>query len=386
MKRVGIITIHHSPNYGACLQSYALYKYIEQQGAYCEIMDVHRPVHEDYIYERRYSSYRNNQFKPTIRFKKAFKNTIKKLLGRETVVRQFTSSVSEERFKQFNSFIKYSKTYNRLSDLKKDPPIYDLYISGSDQLWNPAQPYCLEPYFLTFVPKGKKKISFATSIGLTELTQQEKGDFKRWLSSYDAISVREKQGKTLLDSFVGREIEQVSDPTFLLDTSYWNEIAVFPQTSKKYILLFLLSLNKDILDYAVRLSHESGLELIVLKDATLSSIEGMYTVNNDCGPKEFIGYLGQANMVITDSFHCTVFSLLMGAENFYTYINPVGKRGSRIIDLLATFELNDHLLPTGFDKSYQELTKVPINRKKVIETIENEKNHARAFLDKWIKA
>ena len=386
MKRVGIITIHHSPNYGACLQSYALYKYIEQQGAYCEIMDVHRPVHEDYIYERRYSSYRNNQFKPTIRFKKAFKNTIKRLLGRDTVVRQFTSLVSEERFKQFNSFIKYSKPYNRLSDLKKAPPIYDLYISGSDQLWNPAQPYCLEPYFLTFVPKGKKKISFATSIGLTKLTQQEKGDFKKWLSSYDAVSVREKHAKELLETVIEREVEQVSDPTFLLDTSYWKEIAVFPKSEKKYMLLFLLSNNQNILDYAIRLCQESGLQLIVLKNSGLMSEEGKYIVDNDCGPREFIGYLGHASMVITDSFHCTVFSLLMGADNFYTHINVAGKRGSRITDLLATFGLQDHLLPHDFSKSYKELTKVPIDRKKVIEIIEKEKNHARTFLDRWIKA
>ena len=141
MKRVGIITIHHSPNYGACLQSYALYKYIVQQGAYCEIIDVHRPIHSDYIYEKRYSSYRNNQFKPSVRIRKALKNIIKKVLGRETVVKQFTSPISEQRFKEFNSIIKYSQTYNRLSDLKKNPPVYDLYISGSDQLWNPAQPY-----------------------------------------------------------------------------------------------------------------------------------------------------------------------------------------------------------------------------------------------------
>lgn len=385
MKRVGIITIHHSPNYGACLQSYALYKYIEQQGAYCEIMDVHRPVHEDYVYERKYSSYRNNQFKPTIQIKKALKNAIKRILGRETIVKQFTSPISEERFKQFNSFIKYSKIYNRLSDLKKNPPIYDLYISGSDQLWNPAQPYCLEPYFLTFVPEGKKKISFATSIGLTELTQQEKADFKRWLCIYDAVSVREKQAKALLSTFVEREVEQVADPTFLLDTTYWNEIAVFPNNEKKYILLFLLSRNQEILDYAVRLSQESELQLIVLKNADLKSNDRKYIVYNDCGPREFIGYLGQASMVITDSFHCTVFSLLMGAQNFYTHINVAAKRGSRITDLLATFELNDHLLPTDFSKTYQELTKIPINREKVVETIEKERTNARAFLDKWIK-
>ena len=91
-------------------------------------------------------------------------------------------------------------------------------------------------------------------------------------------------------------------------------------------------------------------------------------------------------MVITDSFHCTVFSLLMGAKNFYTYINVATKRGSRITDLLCTFGLEDHLLPTDFSKSYQELTLKLINREKIFKIIENEKKHARAFLDRWIKA
>ena len=192
MKRVGIITIHHSPNYGACLQSYALYKYIVQQGAYCEIIDVHRPIHSDYIYEKRYSSYRNNQFKPSVRIRKALKNIIKKVLGRETVVKQFTSPISEQRFKEFNSIIKYSQTYNRLSDLKKNPPVYDLYISGSDQLWNPAQPYCLEPYFLTFVPDGKRP----RAARFFRFLLRQRCRIVSFLSGYQRVGLRHAGHKT----------------------------------------------------------------------------------------------------------------------------------------------------------------------------------------------
>lgn len=380
MKKVGIITIHNSSNYGACLQSFALYKYIAQQDAYCEIIDVRRPIHKDYVYERNYTSYRNNPF--TLR--KRMKQALRKLVGRAHNVSQFASDVAEERFERFNAAINYSRCYNRLSDLANDPPVYDIYISGSDQLWNPAQPYCLDPYFLSFVPQGRTKISYATSIGITELTENEKRDFKKWLNTYDAISVREKQAKSLLDSFVGKKVETVADPTFLLDMEYWKKIAIPPIRDDKYIAVFLLSKNQELVDYAIRLSKESKLRLVILKASYWNSCNN-YEVENDLGPCEFLGYLENASMVITDSFHCTVFSILMGADNFFTYISPTSQRGSRIIDLLETFGLDKHLLPCNFSLSYERLAMENINHEKVNEIVEKEKIRSRAFLDKWIK-
>lgn len=379
--KVGIITIHQSPNYGACLQSFALYTYIRQQGADCEIMDVHRPVHEDYIYEREYSSFRNNPFT----LKKKAKNFVKTLLGRNKPVSPYFSKVAEQRFIEFNLPITYSKTYNRLSDLKKNPPQYDVYISGSDQLWNPAQPYCLEPYFLTFAPKGKIKISYATSIGITELTATEKKHFKKWLESYHAISVRERQGKLLLDSFLNnKEVVTVADPTFLIDAEQWKKTANYPVIEEDYIVVFLLGHNQQLVDYAIHLGKESGNKVIFIK--TKAHITEKYCViDNEIGPKEFLGYLGRAEMVITDSFHCTVFSILMGANNFYSYINPKSKRGSRITDLLETFGLEKHLLPTDFSATFEQLQQNKIEHGKVNMVIEKEKNKSREFLDKWIK-
>lgn len=377
MKKVGIITIHNSPNYGASLQSYALFEYIRMQGNDCEIIDVHRPVNKDYAYERKYKSFRNNPF--TI--KKRVTNFIRRVLGKETII--YSSPLSEQRFKIFNAAIRYSRPYTRLSEIKKNPPIYDLYISGSDQLWNPTQPYCLEPYFLTFVPKGKKKISYATSIGINELTALEKNKFKEWLASYDAISVREKQAQQLLNGFIDKEVVVMADPTFLLDIKQWKEIAIYPNIQEKNIVVFLLSSNLELIQYAIRLSKESGYKLIFLKQKQLQS-NNDYIVDNEIGPREFLGYLGNASMVLTDSFHGTVFSILMGADNLFSYISPNNKRGSRITDLLDTFGMQEHLLPTELNVSFAQLQTLRINHTQKDAIIEAEKQKSRDFLDKWI--
>ncbi len=381
MKRIGIVTIHNSPNYGACLQSFALYEYIRRQGAYCEIIDIHRPIHSDYVYEKKYSSFRNNPFTP----KKRLKNFFNRRLGRSKRISSFFSVTAEKLFTEFNSSIRYSQTYNKLSELKKNPPQYDVYISGSDQLWNPAQPYCLEPYFLTFAPSSATKISYATSIGITELTEIEKTCFEKWLSTYDAVSVREKQGKALLNSFLkDKEVSVVADPTFLLDRTTWNEIANYPNIQEKYIAVFLLCKDPQIIDYALRLSRESGYKLIFLKKDPQPELKDCI-IENNIGPREFLGYLSKADIVITDSFHCTVFSILMGAKNFVSYISPNSKRGSRIIDLLDLFGLDKHLLPSDLSLSFTKLEELPLDVEHINKIIECEKNNARTYLDKWIK-
>lgn len=360
------------------MQSFALYEYIREQGADCEIIDVHRPINSDYIYERRYSSFRNNPFT----LKKRLCNFARTLLGRKSKI--FLSALSEERFNSFNSNIRCSRPYCRLSDLKKNPPIYDLYISGSDQLWNPTQPYCLEPYFLTFAPKSAKKISYATSIGITELSEWEKLKFKEWLSTYNAISVRERQAKILLDSFIDKEVITVADPTFLLDVEKWKTIAVYPKLKEKYIAVFLLSRRPELVQYAIKLSKESGYKLVLMKHVHMP-LSDDYILENDLGPKEFLGYLGNAGLVITDSFHCSVFSLLMDAGNIYSYIHPGNKRGSRITDLLKTFELEDHLLSADFSESFAQLQSRQIDHTKKALIIKSEQNRSKEFLDKWIK-
>lgn len=379
--RIGIITIHNSPNYGACLQSYALYKYINMNGGDVEIIDLHRPIEfDDYIPSAKYVRCR----KPIM----TWKMRIKRMLGlyKVNVDANKYSPFALKKFENFNSEISLSKPYRSIDELYANPPKYDLYITGSDQVWNPTQNYCLEPYFLTFVAEGQgKKISYASSIGINDLTIKEKSLFKKWLSSYDAISIREKQGKVLLQSFINRDIKQVPDPTFLLSIDFWREMAIRPQFNEKYILLFTLRFSPILLKYCLELSKESNLRLIVLSQIQ-PDVEGdSYIAIKDAGPKEFIGYIKYAEMVITDSFHCTVFSIILGTSNFYTYISPYNKRGSRIIDLLESFSLLDHLLPVSLDETYAKLMQKEIKHEDVNRIIINNNIAARKYLDPYIK-
>lgn len=369
--KIGIITIHNSPNYGATLQAFALYKYIAKQGYDCEIIDLHRPHQQDFVASNKYKRYRNDSLIVII------KKVIKLLIGKKDV---HYAPIAKNKFDSFNSQIRLSRPYFSVDEIYENPPQYDIYITGSDQLWNPTQPFCLEPYFLTFAPISAKKISYAASIGVTRLLEREKKDFKCWLSSYSAISVREKQAKDLLESFIGKEVTQVLDPTFLLDVEYWQSLAQEPVIQQPYILLFTLSFQPEILRYALRLSHESGLPLYSLGQIQPKVSDGSYTAIRDAGPYEWLGYISNATMVITDSFHGTVFSIILGSGNFYTYINPSSKRASRILDLLSLFDLKDHLLNPEFSQSYVELNENCIDRSLILSRIEKQQAFSRKYL------
>lgn len=377
MVRVGILTIHNSPNYGACLQSYALYKYVSQlPGVECEVIDLHRPHEEGYVKSNKFVSYREEPFS----IKRLVKSVLKKILRLESKNVTFYSNSSKCKFDEFNSCIKFSRSYWGIDELYANPPYYDIYMTGSDQVWNPTQPYCLEPYFLTFVPKGKKKISYASSIGVTKLLENEKQDFKRWLFSYDAISVRERQAKDLLTSFIDKPVTQVADPTFLLDSEIWRNLAVYSQDIEPYILLFTVGFDYNLLKFAVKISNESGLRLIYLNQLLSEPVDGSYKVVNDAGPREFLGLIAHAEMVITDSYHATVFSLILKAKNFYTYIAADNNRGSRIWDLLETFQESSHLLLNNLSENYKDLFDRKIDYQSISRIYKVEQMKAYDFL------
>lgn len=376
--RIGIITIHNSPNYGACLQSYALWKFLAMRGHDVEIIDLYRPYQKEYVRSKRYKPYA----KPV-----SCQSVISTLLRRGGLRKNVRRAFSEEaflKFQRFNSVIRQSKPYRGIDELYADPPLYDLYISGSDQLWNPTQPYCLEPYFLTFAPRGSKKISFATSIGVTSLTETVKHDFKKWLDDYDAVSVREKQGKALLESFLDKEICQVADPTFLLEQQAWKSLAVMPSFNMPYILLFALQHNQYLFDYARKIAGECGKHLFYLCQVAESGAFENCTIVNNAGIEEFLGYIANADMLITESFHGTVFSLLMGTRNFYTYIAASNMRGSRIEDLLLPFGLSCHILRGELDLSYADLEKKQIDICRNASVIGQLRDSAIAFINQYI--
>lgn len=377
-KRIGILTIHNSPNYGACLQAYALYTYLSQQtGVSCEMIDLHRPHEKGYIQSKRFKPYRLVQPNMWKRIKAMLRNVLYR--DRNT---DLYSIEAKPKFKAFNNEIKLSRPYWSIDDLYACPPDYDIYVTGSDQVWNPTQPYCLEPYFLTFAPKGKKKVSYASSIAVTELNADEKQDFQRWLSDYDIISVRERHAQQLLASFISQPVTLVADPTFLLDAGIWKAFAVNPKRQSPYILLFTLDYDIDLLRFAVRISREAGLCLIYLNQLLPKLDNEDCVAVRDAGPKEFLGYIACADMVITNSYHATVFSIILEAKSFYAYIAGHNQRGSRIIDLLNTFGLQHHLLRQDLSEDYRTLSNRQIDWLRVRKVAQRERSGGREFLEK----
>lgn len=373
--KVGIITIHNSPSYGASLQSYALWKYISMQGIDCEIIDLHRPHQKDYV-----PSKKHKPFKP---FSAKLKDMVKKMLG--YTPNPYLTDEAHNKFDEFNLKIKLSRPYLGIDDLYQNPPEYDLYITGSDQVWNPFQPYCLEPYFLTFAPKGKRCISYAASIGISELPKNVADDFKKWIEHYDSVAVREQTAQKILSEITDKKTVRVCDPTFLLSGQQWREIAVSPENEQKYILVFSLGKSQLLLDYAAKLSRESGFQVLVIGKKDERDNGKPYKIIDDAGPGEFLGYIANAEMVITDSFHGTVFSIIMEANNFFTYISPDNKRGSRITDLLDTLELKEHLLDTTLSISFLELNGKKIDRDKTKGLLENMKEESVKYLREQLK-
>jgi hypothetical protein len=386
VKSIGIITIQNSQNnYGGVLQCFALYEYLRQSGYDCEVIDLHRPNQADFI-----DSIKFRPMRQSYGWKAMIKGSIYEMLGirklRNPNFHPTWNAEAGKKFDLFNTQVRLSIPYTYIPDLYKNPPQYDIYISGSDQLWNPEQPYCLEPYFLTFV-KNKKalKISYATSIGVTELQDNEKNKFRKWLSSYDAISVREPIACKMLKEITQREIERVPDPTFLLSPDMWINMATTPIVSSPYILVFSLFQEKSLLQKAVELAQEANMKVVVIDQNYLNSPHDSIIVVDNAGPCDFIGLIRQAALVLTDSFHCSVFSIITGTRNFYTYIAPNNQRGSRIIDLLKLYNLSDHLLSDIANLiSYKSIENIKIDIQHTHYIMQQEQTIGRDFLNKSI--
>lgn len=381
MMKLGIITIHKSPNYGACLQSYGLYSFLKNKGYDVEIIDLLRPTHTDYVQSKKYVPYRRKQ----ISFIQKITKKIKTIFITMFKIKALKNS-AKIKFDSFNKLLNYSRTYYSIDELYKLPPEYDIYITGSDQLWNPTIGFCIEPYFLTFVKNGGRKISYATSMGIEKLEENEKNDFTRWLSDYYSISVREKSGKVILSELVKQDVTQVADPSFLLEPSQWKSLMTPSKIREPYILLFTLNYRKELIDFCSRLRTESGKKLVYICLSQPIDVSNLVDVIiDDAGPQEFLGYINSAEMVITDSFHGTVFSLILDAGNIFSYVPSSQKRGKRITDLLDTYNLSDHVLHDDLSISYKELEGMSIDKKNVSERMNNERSRSQEYLLKQLQ-
>ena len=166
-----------------------------------------------------------------------------------------------------------------------------------------------------------------------------------------------------------------------MSPEYWKKIATCLLCGINYILLFTLTHDQKLFEYAQKLSMESGLQLVIMSPDVLTKYKsGKNIAVFDAGPEEFLGYIANADLVLTDSFHGTVFSLIMQARNFYSYISDSNQRGSRITDLLKIYGLESHLINLDLVPKYEFLMKNIIDHGKISRIIHEERVAAQDFL------
>ena len=346
MTKISVITIHYIYNYGSALQSYALCKFLG-----------------NYKYDVKLIDYRPNYERGIIR-------RLKTLLVKIVFMPQYV--LRAQRYREFlKSNIKMSeKRYHSLSQLCENPPAADIYISGSDQLWNSFFPCGRdEAYKLCFVRSGTK-MSYATSLGRNGIAKADLIELAEQIKSFQFISVREKSGQVQLRSVGIEGVEHVCDPVMLLEKEAYISLAVTPRY-EKYLLLYSVHRDAEIFNVANRIAKGKGLKTVLIGDfAILGKCDAIF---KSAGPREFIGLVMNADYIVTNSFHCPAFSLMFN-KNFTVMIPKVN--ASRVINLLHVAGLEQRLITNKSDHIDLE----PIDYTSVNSRLEMYVNHSRDVL------
>lgn len=368
--KVSVITLHTVNNYGSVMQTYATQKVFEKLGCDVEFVDYWRKSNTpDECAKRLLDSSTMKRLKPIWGLNPfTIKLTVK-------LLKIFVTNKESQMRKFIRERVTLSPTsYYSIDDLKDNPPEADIYVTGSDQVWNSIWNQGLDrAYFLDYAPVGKPKVSFSASIGRSELERDEMVEMYELLKQYDAISVREASAVQILRD-MGLEAQLILDPTLMLNREEWIEIGKEPRGRKTpYLLIYQLHINPNIDLYADTLARAKGWEIVRI-GLSRSDKKKIGTTCMNTSVPEFLGLFSHAACVLTDSFHATAFSLNMGTDFISVLPNSFGTRIESITELTGT---KDRILSSYDDLSIADCE---INKEQVQNILRQEREKGYAFL------
>lgn len=330
---IAIITLHKVPNYGSALQAYATQEYIKQlTGANVFIIDYKFP----------------NKYHHKHRKQKSFQQKIKMHFG---MIRRYLFEKRRRMDSRFSMFWKEyfnlsSTYYDSVESLMCNPPYADLYVTGSDQVWN-VNSLCNDPIlYCNFAIEGSKCISFGASFTTKSLPEKYKADVKKWLLKYTAIGVRELSSLHILEDLdlnKGIPIMNTCDPTLLLTANDYHRIAEdsIIKFDEEYIFVYFLSYAyhpEPALSKVIKiLEKKYSCRIVVLCDKKID-YSGKFHQIFGIGPCEFVYLFEHAKFVVTSSFHGTMFSVI-NRKPFITIIPQSDDNDSRALDFLKVVGL-----------------------------------------------
>lgn len=378
--KIGILThYYNNNNYGGCLQAYALQNAIAKLGYKVELISY---------------DFRNNIIKEKVSILSKIKRSpstvvsiLKKLLYR-ILYKNFIKSIKEglnirnNTFQQFRNRILHSdkiSTHKELSTLQQN---YDIFITGSDQVWN-LQWY-VSAFFLDFVPNGKKKISYAASISMSSLTEKQKDIFRNSLKDFNAVSVRESSDVELIKGLSPVPVVCTLDPTLLLNQTDWDEVCDVRIIQEKYVFCYFLGDNVKERQLAVKWAKAKKLKIV-----TIPMISNYKVINNNFGnyqlydvtPEKFLSLIKYAECVFTDSFHAVVFSHIYQKEFFVFNRNKKAKMSTRIYNITRIFEVKERFCDCPEKETMSYIESLPaIDYSKNLIELEKLKNFSKEYL------
>lgn len=337
--QIKTITCHDVYNHGASLQAYALQTYLESLGHSVEIID-YKP---DYLSGHyRLWTVDNPVFdKPFV--KQLY--LMAKLPGR---------LVALMRKKVFDAFTRKSLKrtacrYHNNEELKANPPQADIYIAGSDQIWNTLFQNGRDPaFYLDFAPQTVKRISYAASFATEDVVEEYKPFVQKMLQKFDAISIRERCSLSLLSSLGRKDGAVVCDPVFLLNREQWEELLPQGQMKERYLLVYDTERSDIVKRVAQRIAKVKKLKIYNVSGFRLCYVDKDFWISS---PLNFVQLIRDAEYVVSNSFHATAFSLIF--EKDFCVVNRSEKINERMKSLLKDYHL-DNRLATSYSDSLSE--------------------------------
>lgn len=384
---VGIITMHRVQNFGSALQAYALQKKICDLGYTAELIDYLYPNAE-------HSAKQGTKYHRKSVLLLRIKGWLASLILFFGIKKGKSQAQKiQRRLKRNKCFQAFYDRYFNLSphqyvtrnSLKKRPPQYDIYMTGSDQVWNPRFAVGDDNFMLAFACDNAPRGAYAASFSIDQIPIDLQQIYACNLARYQSIGVREESGKDLASNFSGKPVAWVCDPTLLLTAKEWFALDTqSPLLNKPYLLVYILHYAYDpypqIMDIIQKLKLASSMDVVVLGGLKKGySILGAITFDA-VGPLEFINLFRHATKVITTSFHGTLFALNF-EKPFYSVIESRNTRDSRILSLLQKCGAEDSVLMlTDTNLIFKTITP-----QKYTPYVEKFRNESLAFLQKMLQ-
>lgn len=343
-----IITFCNTSNYGAILQAYALQHILNQKNeTYLLNYDLCKPKEN------------------------------------KTLLRKFISSIINIIFKQkFKRFLRKNSLVTHKIDsiklLEKEVVKYNNVICGSDQVWNiDITKKDSSIFMLDFdMPENINRFSYAASFGTKKISDTAKKKLKKVLPKYKKISVREESAKTILKEIGFENVDVVLDPTLLLEKQEWNKICKKNEIKEQYIFIYCL---EDTLEFRKTVDYIANKLNLPIVDMCRKKRFKSKTINKPyIGPDEFVSLIKNAEFIITNSFHGTVFSILF-EKNFITIEHTT--RGTRQKNILKKLGLDDRLCSNVDKNKINKCLESTINYVDVNEKLSKERREALKFID-----